>query len=443
MRNLYLFFKNIFPRLRNKRISDFILNEDFVFKLFSQGTPYISNDKTSNSDRSFIYIETPSSDPSHSYYFYKKPLQENSTIPADLLSSFLNSFNSTDSFVNEAVNSIKSSTLLFNKIFIDRIEMVLTISSSEDPIKLLTLQIQAFSHVSNHNLQIAEIPIQNIFGLHRNVSIFNFNQKIDQNSSINQTENWACSSYLRETNNSEKSISESNLSVSTHISSSLLENLKPNSKSYILENMMGDFDTTIKLDLKNRQAFHPTLELKSDFEHSNKESLFFLKNLNFHTIMWLWKTYFFDPYQLEEIRDKGSVYSHFGQIELELPAESDNVSQWGSVLSISSPPINSHRVSSSLKPDNFRSTNSGESEIPEQEIDIKIPFHSRYRLPEAKKMFSHNLLYEKSNARADFILEDIPLPKIFWSHPGLCKSNLYYCFPYYQVLIPYLFVLPY
>ncbi|KAJ2536986.1 hypothetical protein EV175_006761, partial [Coemansia sp. RSA 1933] len=69
------------------------------------------------------------------------------------------------------------------------------------------------------------------------------------------------------------------------------------------------------------------------------------------------RSYFFDPYQLHDIRGGlGMQYSHYGPVELELPAES--MANWGSMLVV--------------------------EQFPHLDtMDLMVPVHARYRVPGA------------------------------------------------------------
>ncbi|KAJ1877505.1 hypothetical protein LPJ57_003917 [Coemansia sp. RSA 486] len=103
---------------------------------------------------------------------------------------------------------------------------------------------------------------------------------------------------------------------------------------------------------KDFYSFHPSLLITAKADHIPRlES----GSCRIDTLVYLPPTYFFDPYQLHELREQqGKEHRHYGPIELERPAEV--MSNWGSVLHVSQYP---HL----------------------QALDLVVPIHARYRLP--------------------------------------------------------------
>ncbi|KAJ2788238.1 protease B nonderepressible form [Coemansia interrupta] len=99
-------------------------------------------------------------------------------------------------------------------------------------------------------------------------------------------------------------------------------------------------------------SFHPSLHVVAQADLVPRlES----GSCRIDTFMFLPPTYFFDPYQLHEVRGRlGMDYRHYGPVELEKPAEV--MHNWGSILHIWQHP---HLT----------------------ELDATVPIHARYRLP--------------------------------------------------------------
>ncbi|KAJ2123724.1 hypothetical protein IW147_002317 [Coemansia sp. RSA 720] len=101
-------------------------------------------------------------------------------------------------------------------------------------------------------------------------------------------------------------------------------------------------------------SFHPNLLVTAN---SHATSLTESNSYHLSTLLVLPRTYFFDPYQLRQQHDDGllgSRFQHYGQTELEKPAEA--VSTWGSVLVLS-------------------------QDMRESQFNVTVPIHARYRLP--------------------------------------------------------------
>ncbi|KAJ1901917.1 hypothetical protein LPJ66_000426 [Kickxella alabastrina] len=105
-------------------------------------------------------------------------------------------------------------------------------------------------------------------------------------------------------------------------------------------------------------SFHPSLRISA---HADLTSAHLSSGTcRIELLVFLPPTYFFDPYQLQEVRGQlGMGYHHFGPVELEKPAES--MPNWGSVLVVSQYP---------------RLT----------DLNAVIPVHARYRLPPAHRL---------------------------------------------------------
>ncbi|KAJ2733227.1 hypothetical protein IW152_003226 [Coemansia sp. BCRC 34962] len=122
----------------------------------------------------------------------------------------------------------------------------------------------------------------------------------------------------------------------------------------IPEEFYAEHDTTTQpagtVDVRTSHfnSFHPSLIISA---HTPLIS----DQCHLDTIVMLPRAYFFDPYQLYELRHQLSVhYEHYGPVELERPAEV--MPNWGSLLH-----LNQHSHSSAL--------------------NATIPIHARYRLP--------------------------------------------------------------
>ncbi|KAJ1797824.1 hypothetical protein LPJ59_002888 [Coemansia sp. RSA 2399] len=101
-------------------------------------------------------------------------------------------------------------------------------------------------------------------------------------------------------------------------------------------------------------SFHPSLHISAHaFPHPHLAA----GRCRIGAIQMLPRAYFFDPYQLHDIKDAlGMEYAHYGPVELERPAES--VRQWGSMLVV--------------------------SQFPHLDtMDLMVPVHARYRVPDA------------------------------------------------------------
>ncbi|KAJ2356764.1 hypothetical protein GGF43_001871 [Coemansia sp. RSA 2618] len=101
-------------------------------------------------------------------------------------------------------------------------------------------------------------------------------------------------------------------------------------------------------------SFHPSLLVSTD---AHAQSLRRASACRLNTLLVLPRTYFFDPYQLRQQHDDGLLkvdYQHYGQTELERPAEA--VPTWGSVLVLSQADQAS-------------------------QLNLTVPIHARYRLP--------------------------------------------------------------
>ncbi|KAJ1994273.1 protease B nonderepressible form [Coemansia spiralis] len=99
-------------------------------------------------------------------------------------------------------------------------------------------------------------------------------------------------------------------------------------------------------------SFHPSLLISAKAEPHPHLSA---GSCRIETIQTLPRSYFFDPYQLYDISaELGMQYHHYGEVELERPAET--ISSWGSMLVISQYP---HLDS----------------------LNVSVPIHARYRLP--------------------------------------------------------------
>ncbi|KAJ2110981.1 hypothetical protein IW146_005675 [Coemansia sp. RSA 922] len=99
-------------------------------------------------------------------------------------------------------------------------------------------------------------------------------------------------------------------------------------------------------------SFHPSLIVSA---HADSNTPLTSDQCHLDTIVMLPRTYFFDPYQLYELRDQLNVrYEHYGPIELERPAEV--MANWGSLLHLNQRP---HSAA----------------------LNATIPIHARYRLP--------------------------------------------------------------
>ncbi|KAJ1963555.1 hypothetical protein GGI12_001987 [Dipsacomyces acuminosporus] len=93
-------------------------------------------------------------------------------------------------------------------------------------------------------------------------------------------------------------------------------------------------------------SFHPSIEISTWVNRHRNDC-------HLDTIQALPRTYFFDPYQLYDVREQlGGSYEHYGPVELEKPAEV--MKNWGSILRISSTTLDS--------------------------LNATIPIHARYRL---------------------------------------------------------------
>ncbi|OMJ25501.1 hypothetical protein AYI69_g4271 [Smittium culicis] len=196
----------------------------------------------------------------------------------------------------------------------------------------------------------------------------------------------------------------------------------------VLGVLFGKKVIPFELILNNKENFHPSVIIKADSNYKNTQLDNLLRNFKFQATFHLFKTYFFDPYQIDELKNKKFRFKHFGQIELELPAESIHVDKWGSVLTADSflgddksEDFNSKNISVNTNSDHKPI----QSNISLNDIRFKIPFHSRYRLPEAKTDFPENLIGSNNKKGTTYILEDIPMPTIFWHHPGFCYEIKY------------------
>ncbi|KAJ1725164.1 protease B nonderepressible form, partial [Coemansia erecta] len=109
---------------------------------------------------------------------------------------------------------------------------------------------------------------------------------------------------------------------------------------------------TVTERTRDFSSFHPSLHIVAQADLIPRlES----GSCRIDTFVFLPPTYFFDPYQLHEVRGGlGMDYRHYGPVELEKPAEV--MRNWGSILHIWQRP---HLT----------------------ELDALVPIHARYRLP--------------------------------------------------------------
>ncbi|KAJ2499513.1 hypothetical protein IWW47_003345 [Coemansia sp. RSA 2052] len=109
---------------------------------------------------------------------------------------------------------------------------------------------------------------------------------------------------------------------------------------------------TVDVRTSDFNSFHPSLIVSA---HADANTPLISDQCHLDTIVMLPRTYFFDPYQLYELRDRlGDRYEHYGPIELERPAEV--MPNWGSLLHLNQRPHTSA-------------------------LNATIPIHARYRLP--------------------------------------------------------------
>ncbi|KAI8323361.1 hypothetical protein GQ54DRAFT_303410 [Martensiomyces pterosporus] len=112
-------------------------------------------------------------------------------------------------------------------------------------------------------------------------------------------------------------------------------------------------------------SFHPSLEISGQVEHHSAQGpgkALLQAKCHLDTIQVLPSTYFFDPYQIHDVREQlGGPYEHYGPVELEKPAEA--MQNWGSILRISAPSAGLGR----------------------QAFNATIPIHARYRLPPVRE----------------------------------------------------------
>ncbi|KAJ2842477.1 hypothetical protein IWW36_005893, partial [Coemansia brasiliensis] len=100
-------------------------------------------------------------------------------------------------------------------------------------------------------------------------------------------------------------------------------------------------------------SFHPTLSIATHLPTLPISAQ--SPACQYHILAMLPRTYFFDPYQLFQLQEDGGLnlsFHHYGQTELEKPAEA--VSSWGSLLALSSPVTD--------------------------QLNFTLPIHARYRL---------------------------------------------------------------
>ncbi|KAJ2755020.1 hypothetical protein GGI19_001976 [Coemansia pectinata] len=126
----------------------------------------------------------------------------------------------------------------------------------------------------------------------------------------------------------------------------------------IPDEFYAEHDTTTQsagiIDVRTSHfnSFHPSLIVSA---HADANTPLTSDLCHLDTIVMLPRTYFFDPYQLYELRHQLNVrYEHYGPIELERPAEV--MPNWGSLLHLNQRP---HSAA----------------------LNATIPIHARYRLP--------------------------------------------------------------
>ncbi|KAJ2817315.1 hypothetical protein FBU31_006271 [Coemansia sp. 'formosensis'] len=126
----------------------------------------------------------------------------------------------------------------------------------------------------------------------------------------------------------------------------------------ISDEFYAEHDTTTQsagiVDVRTSHfnSFHPSLIVSA---HADANTPLTSDQCHLDTLVMLPRTYFFDPYQLYELRHDLNVrYEHYGPIELERPAEV--MPNWGSLLHLNQRPHSSA-------------------------LNATIPIHARYRLP--------------------------------------------------------------
>ncbi|KAJ2747335.1 hypothetical protein GGI20_000586 [Coemansia sp. BCRC 34301] len=108
---------------------------------------------------------------------------------------------------------------------------------------------------------------------------------------------------------------------------------------------------TIDVRTSAFSSFHPNLIVSAQ---ADANTPLISDQCHLDTIVILPRTYFFDPYQLYELRHQLGDYEYYGPIELERPAEV--MPNWGSLLHLNQRPHTSV-------------------------LNATIPIHARYRLP--------------------------------------------------------------
>ncbi|OMJ26139.1 hypothetical protein AYI70_g401 [Smittium culicis] len=407
------------------------ISQDFLHGLLSKN---IFHNKKNNYAlfNDFINVETNSSEPFTTSYFHRKfsNLETNLDKYSRISRLFLD-FSSENTKINELVSSIAKVNSIVNATSINRFEIIIKKQENGIDQKFISIKAQAFSYTTHNKNSKIRIPSITNLNLQKIVGMIvpNSVKSIDINSA-KFVQNWSVQSITLNTlKGSGSSIPNSILSIETNVPTEISQffaNLKHDDALGILS---GKKIIPIDLILNNKKSFHPSVVIKADSNYKNTELDNLLRNFNLQTTFHLFKTYFFDPYQIDELKSTTIRFKHFGQIELELPAESIHVDKWGSVLTANSFLVNSESENSNSKNmgvNSNRAHKPNQSDISLNDIHFKIPFHSRYRLPEAKADFPENLIGSNNKKGSSYILEDIPIPSIFWYHPSFCKQ--YYNF---------------
>ncbi|PVU90145.1 hypothetical protein BB559_004767 [Furculomyces boomerangus] len=313
-----------------------------------------------------------------------------------------------------------------NKINLNRLEVSIKLNETgintniNNRKKSIFLKYQAFSRIATSANKNQEIRIRS-FDLkfkEKNAGMFSFKEsKIninDKNKEYIETwhgkhlsKNTAASSKFSQKDDFTFDVS---LSASNCVSKDIFENFFNNNMLNI-HGFTNSLSVPTNVEIKNYKSFHPFIETEINYPNLDKNRIELLSNSKMNLFQPLWKTYFFDPYQLKDLESTLGKSHHFGKVELELPAESPMVTQWGTVLYLQG--IKSvggkHKNSGVPKDDNTLN-----QQFFEKLVSLKIPIHSRYRLPEAKESFSDSQINLNQGVEDGYVVEKIPIPFIFW-----------------------------
>ncbi|PVV05188.1 hypothetical protein BB560_000288 [Smittium megazygosporum] len=271
------------------------------------------------------------------------------------IGTFFESIKSTNTIMGNIVDNYKLADLSPHYNF-ERAEFVFSNKKNKEDIDVISFEFQSISRVNtNSNAENSKLVIKRNNGDgDSEIAVYNreyssSKENIDNGQDTIQTWEGYSANIPSEYVGSLK-LTKSSFKIKYSTGEKLVSCIKSSRKDFNSDNTRNLINSvSINLSIQNPNSFHPTIVLSFPNSDLNPAQSCISKLCSLKVIQPLWKSYFFDPYQIYDMRSTIGQMFHLGMIELELPAEANGIKEWGSILQLSPPVYQNLEKASSSK----------------------------------------------------------------------------------------------